>query len=562
MTRSIAADARISAWDTAVEDLERGLPVWRAASVGERVDLLHTLRRRIAAEGAGMAAAMAEAQGFDPKGFWASEPWANLFGMTQTVRSLEWVLSRVAAGRDPLPGSAVRRRPDGRVVVEVFPTRWDEKLLFNGWHARVWMPPGMTPEQVRARAASAYRGAGFDGPGVALLLAAGNVPSLTVSDLLHLLYGQGCVVAVKMNPVLAHLRPVMERLFADFTARGWVRFVDETPQAGAYLAHHPGVDRVHMTGSAATYDAIRWGSDGRAADRRAAGTPLLDKPFTAELGGVSPLIVVPGDWSDAEVRLQADRIAYAKLFNCGHICCSPQVLVLPDGWPQAEPLLAEIRRLMSTAEPRVPYYPGTDAKVTRAIADRDGCDVLLDPGHRVLVDRLDPATDDAFFREEVFADVLGVVRLPAPSVDAFLTAATGFANEQLAGTLAATVFVDPATMKRHARSVGRAVSDLRYGSVGLNEWAVFAANLGYTTWGAFPGHTPQAIGSGTGTVINAFLLPDPQKTVLSNAFRPPLKPIATMTNRTATTALRRLVSYLATDDVKQLPGVMAAALRA
>ena len=294
MTQSAGTDERTLSWDAAVHDLERGLPSWQAASLGERIALLHTLRRRMASEGPGMAAAMAEAQGFDPDGFWAGEPWGILFGMAQSVRSMEWVLRRIAAGHDPLPGSAVRRRPDGRVVVDVFPMRWDEKLLFNGWHAQVRMPAGVSPDQVLAQAAGQYRGAGFDDSGVALLLAAGNVPSLTVTDLLHLLFQQGCVVAVKMNPVLAYLRPAMERIFADFTARGWVRFVDETTDSGAYLAHHPGVDRLHMTGSAATYDAIMWGSDAHAADRKTAGTPLLDKPFSTELGGVSPLIVVPG----------------------------------------------------------------------------------------------------------------------------------------------------------------------------------------------------------------------------------------------------------------------------
>ena len=246
-----------------------------------------------------------------------------------------------------------------------------------------------------------------------------------------------------------------------------------------------------MTGSAATYDAIVWGSDAHAEDRRANGTPLLDKPFTAELGGVAPLIVVPGDWSDAAVHLQAGRIAFAKLFNCGHVCCAPQILVLPDGWPLAGLLLAEVRRLMRAAEPRVPYYPGTEAKVTRAVADRDDYEVLLEPGHRVLVDRLDPATDDAFFREEVFADVLGVVRLPAPSVAAFLTAATRFANERLSGTLAANLIVDSATAKKHAEAVDRAVADLRYGAIGINEWAVMAASLGYTAWGGFPSQPPR-----------------------------------------------------------------------
>ncbi|MBV8350588.1 MAG: hypothetical protein JOZ49_24680 [Mycolicibacterium sp.] len=37
--------------------------------------------------------------------------------------------------------------------------------------------------------------------------------------------------------------------------------------------------------------------------------------------------------------------------------------------------------------------------------------------------------------------------------------------------------------------------------------------LGYTSWGAFPGHTPQNIGSGTGVVHNAFLLQHVQKAI-------------------------------------------------
>ena len=100
------------------------------------------------------------------------------------------------------------------------------------------------------------------------------------------------------------------------------------------------------------------------------------------------------------------------------------------------------------------------------------------------------------------------------------------------------------------------------GPIGINEWAVFAANLGYTTWGAFPGHTPQAIGSGTGTVMNAFMLADPEKTVISNAFKPLLAPAATLTNRSSGTTLRRVANYLATDDITHLPGVIASALRA
>ena len=67
---------------------------------------------------------------------------------------------------------------------------------------------------------------------------------------------------------------------------------------------------MHLTGSAATYDALVWGTGPDAERRRASGQRLLDKPFTAELGGVNPLIVAPGRWTRHDLRRQADRIAF------------------------------------------------------------------------------------------------------------------------------------------------------------------------------------------------------------------------------------------------------------
>src|SRR6476661_5811342 len=102
-----------------------------------------------------------------------------------------------------------------------------------------------------------------------------------------------------------------------------------------------------MTGSAATYDAIVWGTDDHAAGRKANNTPLLNKPITGELGGVSPFIVVPGDWSAADLRFQAEHIASSKLINSGHNCNATQVLVLPQDWPLADKLIAEVRAAIS-----------------------------------------------------------------------------------------------------------------------------------------------------------------------------------------------------------------------
>lgn len=565
MASQVITGSALARWDLVVDELRAGLPNWQALPLTERITLLRSLRRRIGAEADGMAAAMSRAQGVGARGPWAAEELAVLVPMATAARALEHVLGMIAAGHEPLPPKAVHHRVDGRLAVDVFPVTWDDYLLLGDYRAQVWLPAGTTEDQVRRDAAASYRGRGFTDSGVALLLGAGNMVLLVLTDLLHLLFERGCVVAVKMNPVLAYLRPTLERIFGEFVEHNWVRFVDETPAVGGYLARHAGVDRVHMTGSAATFDALVWGTGGgigtEAEARRAAGTPLLTKPITAELGGVSPIIVVPGDWTASDVRRQADVIASAKLCNCGHVCASPQVLVLPDGWPHGDALLTELRDVLRTAEPRLPYYPGTDAKVARAVAGRSDVEALLQPGRRLLVDGLEADGDPSLFRDEVFADVLGVVRLPADDVGAYLAGATRFANERLAGTLAATLLVDPDTQKAHAAALDAAVAGLRYGTVGINAWPAVSFFLGYPSWGAYPGHTLDAVGSGIGTVLNPYLLPDPEKSVITGTFRPRGTPPTSLRNRTALVTWRRLLGYWTTDEWRRLPGVLLSAMR-
>jgi acyl-CoA reductase-like NAD-dependent aldehyde dehydrogenase len=553
-----------AALDAAVADLRAGLPSWVDLPLEERIEVVRATRRRAGQEADGIVAAGCAAQGVPPDSWWARDLWTGWLPLVFHLSALEEVLGRVASGREPLPAGAVHARADGQVVVDVVPATRTDRLLFagSGLHGQVWMQQGITEEQVRAGAARAYRCEGFDEPGVALVLGAGNFSFLPASDILHMLFGEGCVVALKLNAVNAYLQPFLERVFADFVDRGWLRFVDSGVASGTYLAHHPGIDRLHMTGSAATYDALVWGAGEEGMRNRVAGTRLLEKPFSAELGGVSPVIVVPGPWSDADVRRQADRIAISKLLNCGHVCNATQVLVMPGGWEQGPALLDEIRRLLRALPPRAPYYPGTDAKVERALAGQASCEVLQGPDRRHLLTGLDPDSDASLFHDEVFADVLGVVELPAASVESYLAAAVRFCNERLAGDLGATMFVHPATVKDESIAVDRAIADLRYGSVGVNEWAVMSGSLGYTTWGGFPGNTPEQIGSGVGVIGNWFLLDRPEKSVVYASFHPRSKPLSAASHRTLARLTRGLVRYRATDDLRALPVVLAAGLRA
>ncbi|MEZ5157216.1 MAG: aldehyde dehydrogenase family protein [Candidatus Nanopelagicales bacterium] len=528
-------------------------------SLAQRIGLLNGLRRRLGEGAARFVEEYRSVHPVDPRGPWAVEPWGLQVVMAQTARVLERVLRKVEAGHPPVKRTWIRRRDDGRLAVRVFPMTWDERLLLSDYRAQAWLSPEVTVDEVIDAAPATYGDSPRPG-GVTLLLAAGNAANLLVSDLLHLMFEQGCVVAVKMSPVLAFLRPHMETVFADFISGGWLRFVDESLEAGSYLAHHPGVDRLHMTGSAATHDALVWGTVDQA-ERKRSGSRLLDKPFTAELGGVTPVIVVPGPWSAADIRRQADLITFAKLFNCGHICGAAQVLVLPEGWPQGDALINEVRAFMRGLEPRPPYYPGTAAKVANVLSGHAEAEALQEQSRRILVENVDPAAETSIFSEEVFSDVLAVVRLPARNLRSYLDGAVEFVNGRLYGDLSANVLVDPATAKREAGLLDALIAGLSTGTVGVNEWAIMGSILGSAPWGGFPGNTPTDIGSGIGKVLNPLCLPMPEKSVLTGNFRPLMKPPRSVESRTAMTTYRRLLEYLTTDDPRRIPGVALAAAR-
>ncbi|MEW1774599.1 aldehyde dehydrogenase family protein [Streptomyces sp. NPDC086777] len=556
--------------DRALTELRHHASSWATAPLTERIGLLERLMPRIRDGAADLAAAGARAKGYGPDSPWAAEDWAGgPWSLAQHVTARLHVLRRLAAGREPLHADAVHER-GGRTWVDVFPaTGWD-RLLLGGYSAQVRMQAGVTAEQTRHRAAAPYRG-GEQRPGVALVLGAGNVAALTATDILHKLYAEGQVVIAKMNPVNACLRPHFERIFAEYIQRGWVRFVDGGTAEGAYLTAHDGVDSIHVTGSERTHDAIVWGTGEQAERRRREDTPLIDKPFTSELGGVSPCIVVPGPWSRADFRFQAEHIVTSKMNNSGHNCIASQVLVLPRSWQGTDLLLEEIRRVLRALPARRDYYPGAHQRLQAVLAAHPRAECHGDDSRILVADIADH--DDMLLTGEVFASALGVVRLPGESPAHFLRHAVDFADTALPGTLGATLIVHPRTERTSPGVVDAAVGELRYGTIGVNTWSGVNFLLGYTPWGAHPGHTRQAIGSGVGFVNNAFMLEDVEKSVLRAPFAPAPRGLFTgspslspkppyfVTNRTGRTTLERVTRFTTAPSPALLPAVLASALR-
>ena len=288
---------------------------------------------------------------------------------------------------------------------------------------------------------------------------------------------------------------------------------------GAYLAQHDGISHVHITGSAATHDLIVWGRGEEAVQRRAAGTPLLTTPITSELGGVSPIIVVPGEWSSADLKFQAEHVATQRLHNGGYNCIAGQVVVLSSDWPQREDFVNQLRLAMDSAPGREPWYPRSAERVESAATAYLDAERLGPDGGRLLVDARGSQAASIVETTEYFSPVLGIVDVPGTG-QAFLDAAVDLVNRDFTGTLGANVIIDPATLKALGQGFEAAIARLEYGTVAINAWTGVGFLTANASWGAFPGHTLEDVQSGIGVVHNAFLLDDVERTVVRGPFRP------------------------------------------
>jgi aldehyde dehydrogenase (NAD(P)+) len=81
------------------------------------------------------------------------------------------------------------------------------------------------------------------------------------------------------------------------------------------------------------------------------------------------------------------------------------------------------------------------------------------------------------------------------------------------------------------------------------------------SWGAYPGHTPYDIGSGSGAAHNYLMVPRPEKTVFRAPFRQWPKPVIFPSHRALLDIGRRLVDFEAAPGRSHLPGLLRAAFR-
>ena len=538
---TVAAPPDSAVLDAAIAELREGAARWAALDAGARSRLLLDVRDAMSATAREWADEAAKAKGLDPDDAYAAEEWmSGPYASISMADAYAASLDGLARRGTTLAGARFRSAPGGRVAVRVLPESLQQRVLFNGFRADVWIKPGVTAEQVRERAGldakasrlgSASRSpapAGSDasprsagsatdatkGGGVGLVLGAGNISSIGPADVLYELVADNRASLLKLNPTFASLLPVYERALAPLIAFGVVRIVNGDGAVGAYLAEHGGIDKIHITGSGLTHDAIVWGVGEEAGRRRAADDPRLTKPITSELGGVSPVIVVPGEWTAKDLRFQAEHVVTMRLHNAGHNCIAAQALVLSADWPQKDAFLDEIRRVLDELPARKPWYPGGERKLAQAEASHPAAEAHN--GRLLAAVSADGA--DELCDVEYFGPVLGWTELPGRGAD-YLRRAVDFANERLFGTLGANVLIAPRERRAMGPVFEAILADLRYGTIGVNAWTAVGFLFPHAPWGGFPGHTLADVGSGIGVVHNAHLLADTERTIVTGPFR-------------------------------------------
>ena len=561
--------------DKAINILNTNKDNWVNLPISEKIPLFKSLSSKTSSVARDWVDAAVKAKSINVNSplsgeEWTSGPWALIYG----AESMVGTLTALDNGKNP-PIGKIRSRPDGQLVANIFPYNIYHHLLLSGIRAEVWMQKNVNKDNFDDHIAQVYKSNSQNG-NVSLVLGAGNVSSIPPLDVLDRLFAHLSVSILKMHTVNDYLKDIFEKIFEDFISAGFVQIVSGGADVGKYLCNHEEIDHIHITGGAKTYNSIVFGSGEEGEKRKNQGEIQINKTITAELGCVTPIIVVPGPWSKADIKYQAENIATQKLHNASFNCIAGQVLVLPESWNLSNDLLEEVKSTISSTKLREPYYPGANDRHDAVKQTYGNCEQIDKNGSfsRLLVTDLDyKSSNEYLFNNEVFVGALAQTFLPGESPKEYLLNTIKFCNEKLWGTLGANIIIHPKTIKQLGPDLENIISELKYGSIGINTWCAMAFLTAECTWGAFPGHTANDIQSGNGVVHNTRLFDKPEKTVVYAPFSPfprnllkgeihmfP-KPPWFVTNKQAHNVSRRFTYFQAKPGPFHLPGLFFDALR-
>jgi acyl-CoA reductase-like NAD-dependent aldehyde dehydrogenase len=497
----------------------------------------------------------------------ATGPLGTLRLLLLTARSLDDIARR-GRPRVALPPRLSTRPAAGSgpaawIEVDVLPAGglWDG-VVFRDDRATVRCadPGGLEAFERVWRLEAAERP---HGGGVAAVLGAGNVTGLAAADCISQVFEHGRAVLLKLHPIQAPLEPILRRAFAPLVEAGLLVVTNGGADVSRAAIDAAEVTHVHLTGGQAAFDAVVWG--GR--DPHVAGAaPALIKPITCELGNVTPWFVVPGRYTPAQLRCQADTIAASIVNNTSFNCIATKLVVTCRSWPQRDAFLDLIDRRLSRQPARPAWYPGAQAAWEAVTGHRPPADGTLP---WVFRRGLDLGRDRSWVDREWFVPVAAETCIDADDIEGFCTRAAEIAH-WLPGTLAAGVTLPAKPARRDGTRADLFVEHLEYGVVAVNGWAALGYAKGCVPWGGFPGATLASPASGIGRVHDPLFLPLVHNTILRTKLAAWPPPPWFPWNDQAETLSRGLVATYAAiahgghglgNVLRMLPAVARSALR-
>ncbi|KAB8030641.1 NAD-dependent aldehyde dehydrogenase [Fluviispira multicolorata] len=447
----------------------------------------------------------------------------------------------IAKGSPRIP--KIYKSKSNQYIAQVVPANFYDTIIWKGFKAEVRIQKSKEPTQ-----GSIYKTQKNLG-GLSLVLGAGNVSSIAPLDALHKLFSEGKVCIVKLNPVNDYLFEIFNKVFEDLINDNFLYFIKGDVEISQWLCEHDLIEDIHITGSHRTHNKIIWGNEfGPLSENLDYSISKRNfKNITSELGCVTPVVIVPGVWSDEQLEYHAQQIASAVENNASFNCNAIKLIVTCKEWQQRALFLNCLRKELSKLKPRIAYYPGAEQRYNEYLKKYPQSEILGEKKKNcipwTLIADIKETDDSYAFREEAFCGIISETALSAHDIPTFIQFATDFCNEKVWGSLSCSLIVDPESRSIYENEIENCIDSLRYGSIGINCWSALSYAFASTTWGAYPGHTLEDIQSGIGIVHNGYLLDFPEKSIVEAPFIVWPKPVWFYNNKNIRKIGEKLIKF-------------------
>ncbi len=417
---------------------------------------------------------------------------ATVTATASTLLGIRHLYEALAHGQMPEP-LGIEKISNDIYEIEVYPVHRMDKLAAGKQKGYIHVEG--EPKQVNP----------IDKPaGVIAVSGAGNYSSSI--EMAMAMFLENKVVIHKPHALNAESDKVWEKVYAPLVETKALAFCDA--DQGQAMSALEGLHSIYFTGSTGVAHAIQ----------NAASAPLV-----SECGGNNPCIIVPGKWTDKEIKDQAIQLASVGKMNGGAVCGRPQTIITSKNWPQKEQFLDALRKAIEEDTfANGTHYPGVDKTKAAFLENQPTTEVLKPEGGKypssdfVLIPGI--KEDDFAVTNEAFCQIFSELPLDSSTdTDEFLTKATDFCNNKLLGSLGCMVLVDNETFKANKGRVHQAVNELKYGGIAVNTIPPLVWSNAYLIWGG-NGETTENFVSGVGNFGNALNFDNVVKAVLIDDF--------------------------------------------